>query len=70
MRKKLGLQTDEAGDAELIESLLGWMQKARADFTNTFRDLSAEELPAAELYRGPDFQAWYARWQDRLTLRI
>ena len=42
MRKKLGLQTDEAGDAELIRSLLDWMQKSRADFTNTFRDLSAE----------------------------
>src|SRR4051812_24169501 len=27
MRQKLGLQTDEASDAELIRSLLGWMEK-------------------------------------------
>ena len=27
MRKKLGLRTDEAGDAELIQALLDWMQK-------------------------------------------
>ncbi len=40
MRRKLGLLTDEAGDAELIRSLLAWMRKSRADFTNTFRDLS------------------------------
>ena len=66
MRKKLGLQTGEAGDVELIRSLLDWMQKSRADFTNTFRDLSSEEPPAGDRYRDPDFQAWYARWQDRL----
>ena len=63
MRKKLGLQTDEAGDVELIRSLLDWMQKSRADFTNTFRDLSSEEPPAGDRYRDPDFQAWYSRWQ-------
>ena len=66
MRKKLGLQTDEAGDVELIRSLLDWMQKSRADFTNTFRDLSSEEPPAGDRYRDPDFQAWYSRWQERL----
>ena len=66
MRKKLGLQTDEAGDVELIRSLLDWMQKSRADFTNTFRDLSSEGPPAGDRYRDPDFQAWYARWQERL----
>ena len=53
MRKKLGLQTDEAGDVELIRSLLDWMQKSRADFTNTFRDLSSEEPPAGDRYQGP-----------------
>lgn len=66
MRKKLGLQTDEAGDFDLIQSLLDWMQKSRADFTNTFRDLPSAGLPADDVYRGPDFQTWYSRWQHRL----
>jgi uncharacterized protein YdiU (UPF0061 family) len=66
MRKKVGLQKDEAGDIELIRSLLDWMQKGRADFTNTFRDLSAEGPPQGDRYEDPEFQAWYARWQDRL----
>jgi uncharacterized protein YdiU (UPF0061 family) len=66
MRKKLGLQTDEEGDSELIRALLDWMEKSRADFTNTFRDLSSEGAPVGEWYRNPDFQAWYARWQERL----
>jgi uncharacterized protein YdiU (UPF0061 family) len=66
MRRKLGLRTDGAADAELIQTLLDWMAAGRADFTNTFRDLSAEELPADERYADPGFRAWYARWQQRL----
>ena len=67
MRKKLGIQTSEAGDVELIRSLLDWMQKYQADFTNTFRDLSSKEPPAGDRYRDPAFRAWYSRWQHRLT---
>lgn len=66
MRKKLGLLTEEAGDADLVQVLLDWMTKSRADFTNTFRDLSSEQPPAGELYHDPDFRAWRARWQERL----
>lgn len=66
MRKKLGLQTEEAADDELVRSLLDWMRAARADFTNTFSDLSADDAPAGEAYRDGAFQTWYARWQDRL----
>ena len=65
MRQKLGLQTEEAGDVELIRSLLAWMQTSRADFTNTFRDLSSEELPVAERYRQPGFLNWHSQWQLR-----
>jgi len=67
MRKKLGLQTDESGDVELIQSLLEWMQKSHADFTNTFRDLSSDEPPAGDKFQDPDFQAWHSRWRLRLS---
>ena len=66
MRAKLGLQSAEADDLEFIQSLLSWMQKCRADFTNTFRDLSSNEFLAADRYKDPDFLAWHARWQLRL----
>ncbi len=65
MRKKLGLQTDEAGDAELVRALLDWMHKIRADFTNTFRDLSAGPSLTGVQFTDPSFQAWYERWQNR-----
>jgi uncharacterized protein YdiU (UPF0061 family) len=35
-RSKLGLLTEEDGDAGLIEELLGWMHSTQADFTQTF----------------------------------
>jgi uncharacterized protein YdiU (UPF0061 family) len=66
MRKKLGLLARETSDAELVQALLDWMEKSRADFTNTFRDLSMEVLPTSDRYQDTDFQAWHARWQERL----
>lgn len=66
MRQKLGLQTVEADDVPLIQALLAWMQQSRADFTNTFRDLSSSEPPVGDRYQDPVFQAWYAQWRLRL----
>jgi uncharacterized protein YdiU (UPF0061 family) len=67
MRAKLGLHRAEAGDLAFVQSLLAWMRKCRADFTNTFRDLSSEKLPVEDRYQDPDFLNWYAQWQLRLT---
>ena len=67
MRAKLGLQTSEAGDMDLAQSLLRWMQNTKADFTNTFRDLSADQWPTSDRYRDPAFQAWQSEWQLRLS---
>jgi len=66
MRKKLGFQTEEAGDLELIHALLDWMEKSKADFTNTFADLSSGKPLDAALYHDQDFSLWYSRWQERL----
>ncbi len=66
MRAKFGLFNEEMDDAELIESLLTCLQEHGADFTNTFRDLSADALPDCPLAGRATFQTWHARWQDRL----
>ncbi|MFN6192092.1 MAG: protein adenylyltransferase SelO [Planctomycetia bacterium] len=72
MWAKLGLETEESGDGELIAELLAWMHAARADWTNTFRDLgsmldpSTAERAANDWYRQPAFAAWQARWLERL----
>ena len=81
MRAKVGLETEEPGDGELVTGLLDWMLSARADWTNTFRDLGSmidekgtgtAEVPhltdrlESDLYRQPGFRDWQARWLERL----
>ena len=66
LRKKLGLQTEQPGDVDLMTSLLDWMVSSRADFTNTFRDLSQSHPPAGQQYDDPAFQDWFVRWKERL----
>ena len=66
MRAKLGLFGEHEDDETLATDLLEWMQTSKADFTNTFRDLSREQQPSGELYQQPGFSAWYERWQARL----
>lgn len=57
MRAKLGLFTEEAEDAALIQDLLTWMQETEADFTNTFAALTTGRFEANE---------WHVRWRKRL----
>ena len=66
MGTKLGFTANCQADESLITDLLDWMHKNEADYTNTFRDLSQEELPGGELYTTESFQAWHTRWQARL----
>lgn len=66
MRKKLGLLTEEDTDPELCLALLEWLHTTRADFTNTFRDLSTDQLPGRAPYQTPEFEAWHSRWRTRL----
>ncbi len=68
MRAKLGLTAEREGDAELVESLLVWMNNHKADYTNTFRALTADSLPDEEVYRGTEFSLWHARWRERRLL--
>lgn len=67
MRRKLGLFTEEAEDTELMETLLAWMQKHRADYTNTFRALASETLPTDAMFGDTELVAWHTRWQTRLS---
>ena len=65
-RAKLGLDTAEAGDAELIQALLSRMETLRADFTNTFRALGTGS--ARDEFLDPaGFDAWERDWRARLA---
>lgn len=70
MRAKLGLFGEEEADETLIEELLKLMEKYGADYTNTFRALTADAAGAAcggeLLFETPEFADWRERWEARL----
>ncbi|NCC26365.1 MAG: hypothetical protein EOM25_14395, partial [Deltaproteobacteria bacterium] len=65
MRRKLGLFTAEADDPALIDDLLVLLLASRADYTNSFRDLTRDPLPDEPLFRHPNFQDWHEHWTAR-----
>ena len=75
LRQKLGLSTEEEGDAALAQDLLNAMTEGQADFTLTFRRLGdAAADPAADagvrrlFANKPEaFEAWLPRWRERLS---
>tara|TARA_B100000676_G_scaffold88399_1_gene88175 strand:+ start:2367 stop:3878 length:1512 start_codon:yes stop_codon:yes gene_type:complete len=71
MRAKIGLKTNENGDAALIQKLLDAMQEGGADFTLTFRKLSdairGDSTPARQQFKNPElFNLWENNWRLRL----
>ena len=66
MRKKLGLFNEEDKDEHIIETLLNLMKKYKADYTNTFLNLTLGNINNIEMFRKEDFKDWYKLWQERL----
>ncbi len=66
MRAKIGLVDEEESDKELIAELLEWMHEAKADFTNTFRELASGCLVEKGKVAAERLKHWYKKWQQRL----
>lgn len=66
MRAKLGLTDEEQGDEQLVWDLLTMMHDTKADYTNTFRDLTLGQLEEMSVAQHNDWDAWHSRWQERL----
>ncbi len=67
MRSKIGLSQADPEDEQMITELLDYMHQNQLDYTNTFRDLTHDELPQTEVYKTGCFQKWHTRWKDRLN---
>jgi uncharacterized protein YdiU (UPF0061 family) len=67
MRKKLGIGNEEDGDRVLVDEFLQLMDNYKADYTNTFRALTLDQLEEDEIFATPAFMQWYQKWQMRLT---
>ena len=71
MGAKLGLASVQAGDTELVESLMQLMAKDAVDFTIFFRRLCSAVNgplePVRDLFLQREaFDAWAVRWRERL----
>jgi len=69
MRAKLGLYTEQADDALLIDGLLNCMEKHGLDYTNTFRALALEANIKTPMLDLPDFIVWHNLWRKRLLIQ-
>ena len=68
MKKKLGLVEDHPEDEQLIIELLSWMNKNKADYTNTFCYLMNEYKHEDEIYNEKRFILWKKKWKDRIKI--
>jgi uncharacterized protein YdiU (UPF0061 family) len=67
LRAKLGLFNAEPEDAQLADGLLSLMLEQKLDFTNTFRDLSADFEATQSCAASPEMEGWLAQWRERLA---
>ncbi len=66
MRDKLGLFGEDKNDKKLINNLFNWMEKNKADYTNTFCNLM--DINSDEIYKNNDFINWKNEWEKRSEL--
>jgi uncharacterized protein YdiU (UPF0061 family) len=66
MRKKLGLFGEKNQDENLINKLLLWMSKNKADYTNTFCYLMKEGFVKDKLFQKSSFKKWHNEWIARI----
>ena len=68
MRDKLGLFGKSKDDKKLIDDLLIWMEKNKADYTNTFCYLMNIKIGNNSLYDDKEFINWSNKWQNRISI--
>jgi uncharacterized protein YdiU (UPF0061 family) len=66
MRDKLGLFGEDKNDKKLINDFFNWMEKNKADYTNTFCNLM--DINSDEIYENNDFINWKNEWKKRSEL--
>lgn len=69
MGKKLGIFSVKKEDINLIKQLLDLMQKYKADYTDTFFQLSRGTVEQLEMYPTQGFQQWLSLWKNRLSFQ-
>lgn len=67
MLKKIGIETINPMYFGLVEELLEVMNSLKMDYTNTFRDLSQENVSENSPINNSDFKPWYNKWKELIN---
>ena len=67
MKNKLGFIGDFNEDKIFIDKLLLWMEKNKADYTNTFLYLMNNKEILNEIYNNEEFTNLYYQWKERIN---
>jgi len=65
MGNKLGMTISNQDDYLIMIELLQWMEKNKADYTNTFRQLTHSQS-LGEIYEDEEFKIWKTKWEERI----
>jgi uncharacterized protein YdiU (UPF0061 family) len=68
MRDKLGMFGEDKNDKKLVDDLLVWMKKNKADYTNTFCHLMNIKINNKKIYKDQNFINWSNAWQKRILI--
>jgi serine/tyrosine/threonine adenylyltransferase len=68
MVQKIGLNSTEKVDLDLVHDLLNWMQQNQLDYTNTFLTLMGE-VQTDDRHEDSFFSNWLSKRADRLEAR-
>ena len=66
MGKKLGIESAKEEDGEWMEQLLHLMEKYRADYTDTFFQLTRGTIERTGIYQTQEFKKWLGLWEKRV----
>lgn len=66
MLRKIGIANPQSGDEQLINRLLSWMIRHKADYTNTFVQLAYQDVKLNKCFEEKDVKVWMTEWEDRL----
>ncbi len=67
MLNKIGIQVHNAMNYKLVDELLELMKKYKLDYTNTFRNLSANLLLEDSKMSDGEFKYWFKKWKESLV---
>lgn len=68
MGKKLGFRHITKKEADLIDQLISWMEKTKADYTNTFLVIANSAETPDHFRTDEEFEKWHSDWKSLITI--